>query len=76
MFFERAEGWGTFTGSTNKRDERTGQMRQISEQLDLCPTCNGGARSVTAGEIMSVPGVDAAERLADVHGLAPDPIRP
>lgn len=70
IFSERAEGWGQFTGTTMRRDERTGKTVPVTEALDLCPSCNGGATLAVAA-VESVPGVPAAERLADIHGGLP-----
>ena len=40
IFSEREDGWGNFTGTTMRRDEK-GRMQQITEALDACPRCNG-----------------------------------
>lgn len=66
VFSERAEGWGTFTGTTQRRDERTGRIVPVSETLDLCPSCNGAAQAPSG--FAQIPGVAAADRLADIHG--------
>lgn len=66
IFSERAEGWGTFTGTTSRRDERSGRMVTVSETLDLCPQCNRNATTPQA--VVAIPSVPAAERLADIHG--------
>lgn len=68
VFSERAEGWGTFTGSTTRRNERTGRMESITETLDLCPQCN--APATVARSVAAIPSVPAAERLADINGGA------
>lgn len=39
VFSERAEGWTTFSGTTRKRDQNTGQMVTVTDQLDQCPEC-------------------------------------
>lgn len=65
VFSERADGWGTFTGSTRRFNERTGRTENVTETLDLCPDCNGGAAAPTA--VASIAGVPEAERLAQVH---------
>lgn len=39
IFSERQEGWGTFTGTSFRKDE-TGRRYQESVQLDACPVCN------------------------------------
>lgn len=70
IFSERAEGWGTFQGTTMRRDDRTGRPVAVTETLDLCPNCNGqGAAAPVA--VAAIPGVPEAERLADIHRGAP-----
>lgn len=68
IFSERSDGWGTFQGTTARRDEH-GRQRTVTESLDLCPSCNGGAVQPTA--VTAVASVPEAERLADIHGGVP-----
>ncbi len=67
VFSERAEGWGTYTGTTMRRDPETGRQRQVTEQLDLCGGCNGNAADAPVA-VAAIPGVPEAERLADIYG--------
>ena len=69
IFSERAEGWGTFTGTTSRRNERTSRMETITESLDLGPECNAQPKS--PAQIAQIPGVAAAERLADINNGTP-----
>lgn len=62
VFSERVEGWGTYQGSTSRRDPN-GRLRQVTESLDLCSGCNGWTETSFAGT-PSIPGVAEAERLA------------
>jgi hypothetical protein len=39
IFSERADGWSTFTGATQKKDKETGRVTTVSDTLDLCPDC-------------------------------------
>lgn len=70
IFSERAEGWGTFTGTTRRVNERTGRAESISETLDLCPGCNGNGKSAPT-QVAQIAGVTEAERLAQVHNGQP-----
>lgn len=71
VFSERAENWGTYTGTTMRHNERTNRREPVSETLDLCPGCNGGGPSAPTA-VAAIPGVPEAERLADVYaGAAP-----
>lgn len=40
VFSERAEGWSTFAGSRRMKNQDTGKMEQVSEQMDSCPDCS------------------------------------
>lgn len=70
VFSERAEGWGTFTGTTRRFNERTGRTENITETLDLCPTCNATG-STRPTQVAQIAGVPEAERLAQIHNGAP-----
>lgn len=61
IFSEREDGWTTMTGTTMRRDEKTGQMRSATEQLDTCPRCSAG---VTVPRPM-IPELSAYEPAED-----------
>jgi len=64
VFSERSEDWGTYTGTTMRKDER-GRRHAVSETLDMCGACNGGPADPIG--LSAIAGVPEAERLADVH---------
>lgn len=66
IFSEREDGWTTMTGTTMRRDEKSGQMRQSTEQLDACPNCS-------AGPIVPKPRL---VELTDGYGHNDPPIEP
>jgi len=39
VFSERAENWTTFTGSTRKKSQDTGQWITVADTMDQCPEC-------------------------------------
>lgn len=70
VFSERATGWGTYTGTTTRENERTGRMETVTETLDLCPDCNGAGVQRPTRAVLTASS--AADRLASVpdHGSA------
>jgi hypothetical protein len=71
LFSERAEGWGTFTGTTTRRNERTGRPETVTETLDLGPECNAAANNPVT--VKALTPSTAADRLADINaGKVPD----
>jgi len=40
VFSERAEGWSTFAGSRRSRNQDTGKIDNVTEQMDSCPECS------------------------------------
>jgi hypothetical protein len=39
VFSERAEGWSTYTGSVRRKNQQTGRIEMVSDELDACPEC-------------------------------------
>jgi len=71
IYSERAEGHGTGSFTTSRRNERTGRMEQVTETRDLCPTCNAPLNE-SLNPQLAVAGVAEVERLAQTIGAELD----
>jgi len=57
IFSERTDGWSTFVGTKNGRDDR-GRPTTTSEQMDMCAACSMPGAITPRLAVGSATGVD------------------
>lgn len=62
IFSENAEGWTTLTGTRLVTDSE-GRKRQVTKQMDTCPSCSIGETEITPR--LSLTASAGVERIAE-----------